>query len=366
MRILVIYRVDKNDKSNHGVIAKMLGQINGFYSLGHNVDFVVNAGLHIYFNQEIIHSAKSHTSFKVFNFYWFKNIAHTALARQYDLVFIRYGLTTPSFLWFLRKLKIKYPNTKVLIDLPTYPYADEWSGIFGQLTLMMDNLLKKQLYKYTNALTHSGDEKTICNIPVIRITNGVDSKNFPIRKVPPLSQTFNMLAVGKWQFWHGLDRLLNGIAALEDKKQVRLFIVGEGPESDTLKSLVSTLQLGSSVEFCGPLVGKSLDALFDTCHMAIGTLGLHRKGVSVNSSLKHREYCARGIPFILSSNDTDFDPSLDFIKYFSANDEHIAVKDVLSFYKSISIDKQLNNKMKLYALNRLDWQSRMQHIIENI
>ena len=35
-------------------------------------------------------------------------------------------------------------------------------------------------------------------------------------------------------------------------------------------------------------------------------MGIHRKGVLYDSSLKHREYCSRGLPFILSAPDLDF------------------------------------------------------------
>jgi hypothetical protein len=366
MKTLIIYRIDKNDLSNHGVVSKMNGQIKALYGLGHDVDYVVNVGPNIFMNQTCIYTAPFLQTLLSFKFFWFKHITKTVLAQQYDLIFIRYGLSTPYFHSFLKKIKLKYPSTKIVIDLPTYPYHQEWTGFFGQLVLLIDRVYKKHLYKYVTAITHSGEDKTIFGIPVVKLSNGIDIDTFPKRIIPPFSQPFNMVAVGKWRFWHGLDRLLYGIAAYHGKEQLRLYIVGEGPELASLKTLVSKLNLDSSVQFCGALVGSDLDNIFGICHVAIGTLGLHRKEVSINSSLKHREYCARNIPFILSSSDSDFDDSLAFVKYFSSTDEHIAINDVLSFYVTAIKDLQLQNKMTLHAQNRLSWTPRMKHLIEKV
>ena len=40
--------------------------------------------------------------------------------------------------------------------------------------------------------------------------------------------------------------------------------------------------------------------LYDRCHFAIASLGLHRIGIDVASTLKTREYLAKGMPFVYS------------------------------------------------------------------
>ena len=51
----------------------------------------------------------------------------------------------------------------------------------------------------------------------------------------------------------------------------------------------------------------ALHNLFDRCDMGIGSLGRHRSGIQHIKTLKNREYAARGIPFIYSETDTDFE-----------------------------------------------------------
>ena len=54
-------------------------------------------------------------------------------------------------------------------------------------------------------------------------------------------------------------------------------------------------------------MGKELDELFDLADFAIGSLARHRSHIDKIKTLKNREYAARGIPFIYSETDEDFD-----------------------------------------------------------
>lgn len=60
-------------------------------------------------------------------------------------------------------------------------------------------------------------------------------------------------------------------------------------------------------EVIGPRSGAALDAEFEWCDMGIASLGRHRNGITGIKTLKNREYAARGIPFVYSERDSDFD-----------------------------------------------------------
>ena len=57
----------------------------------------------------------------------------------------------------------------------------------------------------------------------------------------------------------------------------------------------------------GPRSGAELDAEFEWCDAGIASLGRHRNGITRIKTLKNREYAARGIPFVYSERDSDFD-----------------------------------------------------------
>ncbi len=53
----------------------------------------------------------------------------------------------------------------------------------------------------------------------------------------------------------------------------------------------------------GPKMGIELDQEFQSADLGMGTLGMHRKGLTSGSVLKLREYTARGIPSVIGYDD---------------------------------------------------------------
>lgn len=364
MNVLILYRVDALSVSNKGVINKMMGQKNAFIKLGHTVDCMYSKGHDIFCNDLCIYSMPLNLGDSVFNFFWYSHQLNFVLKSSYDLILIRYSLSTPSLISFISKIKVTRPRSVIVIDMPTFPYDKEWLGWKGKLLLYMDRHYRKYLQKYVSFIVHSGSDLHLFDIPTIRISNGIDVSSVPERCLKNQSDKINLIAVGKWQFWHGLDRLLYGLATSQTTLRCHLYVVGDGPELRHLKILAHRLGIEENVIFCGALFGTALDQLFDTCDIAVGTLGLHRKGVTINSSLKHREYCARGIPFILSNEDSDFDYKLPFVHYVPADEQAIDLEEIRGFYDKIKGQKKLSEKMRTYAIDHLSWHNKMRHILD--
>ena len=362
-KILFIYRVDKNLPSNQGVIKKLLAQVVSTQSLGHHVDYIVQAGYSIMLNQRTIYSFGKNTPFLITQFTWYNQIKKSVIVQSYDIIIIRYGLTSPSFLNFLKLVKKAKPDIKMVIDMPTYPYEKEWSGIKGLIAMVMDRMLCLKLHKHIARMIHLGPESTIFKIPTIHITNGIDPTSAPLSiGVNKFSETIHIIAIGKWQYWHGLDRLLS---VLEPANNWILHVVGEGVALTYLQEIVRKRNLENIVVFHGTLVGTQLDNLFDRCQMGIGTLGIHRKGLSYDSSLKHREYCLRGIPFVLCTDDNDFPRELPYVCYLSSVGS-IELSKMKSFYNSYKDQQDISQQMRYYAINALDWKTRMIKVLEGL
>ncbi|WP_310516296.1 hypothetical protein, partial [Klebsiella pneumoniae] len=76
-------------------------------------------------------------------------------------------------------------------------------------------------------------------------------------------------------------------------------IIGDTePELSRLKKTVFTLGIEQKVQFCGRRSGDDLESEFYQAHLCIDALGRHRSGNDYNSSIKSKEYTARGLPFI--------------------------------------------------------------------
>ena len=139
-------------------------------------------------------------------------------------------------------------------------------------------------------------------------------------------------------------------------------IVGEGPEINQLKALTSSMGLSEKVRFHGFLTGEPLDALFDTCDIAVGTLALHRKGLSEACTLKAREYCARGIPFIDAGKDPDFPDDFEYIMRLPLDDSEVNIPSVLEFADRARGSPSHPEAMTQYARKQLDWSTKEQEL----
>ncbi len=97
-------------------------------------------------------------------------------------------------------------------------------------------------------------------------------------------------------------------------------------------------------------------------HVGISAMGLHRKGIKSTTTIKAREYFARGIPFIFGHTDPDISGSATAMSYcleFKANDEAIDFEKVVSWYSVLIKDSDFPTQMRRYAEENLDYSVKM-------
>ena len=201
------------------------------------------------------------------------------------------------------------------------------------------------------------------NIPHVTIPNGFFVTSVPVRKLPSSSPgELHVLFVGNVSRWHGLDRFMQGMAEYRGPVGVNLHIVGDGDELRTLKTLAHTLAVTRHVHFHGFLSGPDLDTLFDQYHIAIGSLGIHRNGMKEASALKVREYCSRGIPFMISNSDPDFPVTFPWCLSLPPDDTPISMDAVIGFYQRVYAHPSHPGEMRVHAEEHLDWSVKMMNL----
>jgi len=195
--------------------------------------------------------------------------------------------------------------------------------------------------------------------------NGIAVSSVPLRAAPKFDgKNLELLCVAHVAKWHGLDRLIEGMAQYDKSSKVTLHIVGDGSEIPNLKLLVSKLGLEQNVLFHGFKAGKELDNFFDKCHIAVGSLGIHRIGLNEASVLKVREYCARGIPFIYGAKDPDFPKDFPYCLKVTADDTPVNINKIINFARKIRVIYDHPQKMREYAQSNLDWMIKMKQLKE--
>jgi glycosyltransferase involved in cell wall biosynthesis len=232
-----------------------------------------------------------------------------------DIIYCRYPLACPLSLHLFRQ--IKKTGAKIITEHQSKELP-ELLMLGKKAIYLSERLFGRALLGQVDAVVGvtgeiaAYEKSRAPHLETLSIPNGFDADAVPLRKAPASSDELRLLCVASVSPWHGLDRLVQGLAEHKGTVPIRLDIVGEGSESANLKKLCQDLNMGNNVVFHGTKTGEDLDAFFDRCHLAVGSLAIHRLGLKESAILKLREYCARGIPFFYSGFDSDFGENFDF------------------------------------------------------
>ncbi len=366
---LMIYPMDLCDPNHGGIRQKSIGQFKGMEENGIDCDQIHLCGSMIIANGEL----SLPKQIKPFNtatlrMLFFRRIIDLVGNKCYDICLIRYRVWMPQMDRFLHLIKKNNPKCKVAIEVPTFPYSMEWEGPLARVVLRLDKMVQRKANPYIDLIIHPGGGESIWGKPTMHIDNAVLIQK-TLLKPYDIKDEIRLIAIGKWRKWHGLDRLI--VAMRVDRETVQnhrisLTIVGTGSETRRLKQLSQNLELTEHISFMGAIAEDHLRFMLKKQWIGVGTLGLHRKGKMLNSSLKHRTYCAYGVPFILSGNDLSFPADLPFVNYFPDNDEPISIEEVVNFHSKLHKMRDVRREMQEYATKKLNWSQRMRSVLEGL
>jgi glycosyltransferase involved in cell wall biosynthesis len=389
---ILYFAIDPNSKSS-GISRKIKAQALSLGKLSHSCSLVMvnyKTGVYRYkFNNKtrrldliekkmnVFGKKKGLTRF-LSGYLYYRDVLPALLDKvcQEDKVNCVYCRRIPSSMLLfcfniLREIKNKF-NLFFLYEIPTYPYLVEQFKINPLFALFDLAFFRRFSFVVDHffVVTDAKSEKKIKFKNWTRITNGIVVEEVPLRSSPPsLSEGLHLLGVANVAFWHGYDRVIKGLSryySQKEKKYPVLFhVVGEGPEKQKLMKMTQELGLEDVVIFHGSVFGRDLDRLFDSCHVAVASLGLHRINLLEGSVLKAREYCARGIPFFISIKDPDFKKGLDFVHYIPANDDPVDIDCIIKYSQGILKNERfIARRMREYVKLNLDWDKIMNKVFE--
>jgi len=286
-------------------------------------------------------------------------------------LYFRYPRSDPFYILFLAINKILYPHLTIFCEFPTFPYDQEKvsDNLFKSFLIVFLDRLTRVYLKFfifkAIAINYYGN---IFGIPSISIQNGIIVEDFPLRKPQYDQSAIHLLGVANVQNYHGYDRVIAGISKYYeqsiDKTTVYFHIVGLNLSSNTLTTLSKQLGIDEYVLTYPPMLGENLDQLFNLSDLAISTLAAHRIGLNELSPLKSREYCARGIPFILGYKDLDFPSDFCYCKRIEESDIQISIPNLIKFAQQMRKDIKHPFIMRDYAKKNLDWSIKMPNLAD--
>lgn len=373
LNILMISITDIGSNESLGVSKKIKGQYKAFQNLGNNVfNLCLYKGQGVLINNgtmKILFPKKAKTYFSYIKLFGLAK--KTVLENRIDMCYIRYPLADWVFAKMIKELK---PLCKVIVEIPTFPYdydSKRETNIIARIDYFQDKRNRDRIKDYIDMFVNFHGYEEIYGVRALPIDNGIDCKT--IKYVGDLIQydsDINIIGVALIINIHGYDRLIKGIKKYysnsTNKREVKFYIVGNGPEAPHLKDLVKENALDDHVLFTGIKSGEELDDVFANCNIAVASLAAHRRGGKVTSELKVKEYCARGIPYITTSKDNAIPDNLWFNKLFPSNDDPIDIEQVIEFYDYIKAHPEIHRQMRTYAEENLSWEKQLKKVMDAV
>ena len=280
----------------------------------------------------------------------------------------------PFLISFFKKLN--QLGIKSVTEIPTYPYDAEFVGFpfLTRMGLKIDQLFRHQLYHQMNAIVTFSDAEQIFGQRTIRISNGVDMDSIPLHDYHvPSDGSIHLIGVAEVHYWHGYDRLIAGLGEYfkntRNPRQVYFHIVGGVWKSEMYDSmhapgfaeLMNKYGIRDKVIFHDQLFGEELNQVFNQCCFAIGSLARHRSGITTIKTLKNREYATRGIPFIYSEQDSDFDYQPYILKALP-DETPINIQQILDY---VDIHHFVPSEIRK-TVEHLSWKVQMKRVIDEV
>lgn len=355
---------------NNGISKKIAYQLEAFKANGHEAHLCYMdeaKGKRRFVDDSVIADYGEGTKGKILKRTEFNSIVAYAIKSGIDFVYIRSNHNANLFTIHMVE-KMKKAGMKVVMEIPTYPYDQEYFNKAMRRQLIQDKMFRKQLAKRLDAIVTFSEEDFIFGQHTIKISNGIDFSSVRLKKKSshPANE-LHLIGVAEIHRWHGFDRLIKGLADYySTPREIKVYfhVVGyffSPVEEEEINSIIKQHQLEPYVILYGKKHGEELDSVFDKCDFGIGSLGRHRVGIEYIKTLKNREYAARGIPFVYSESDSDFD-NANYVLKVAADETPIEIEAIINFYKQLTISPEEIRQ----SIKHLSWNHQMDKVLKTI
>ena len=372
-KLIYITSWDFTDAESNGVCKKIISQINSFRKAGFQVDYSCISEGKTWIIRQDGSKLLLEKNGKLSKFAAHRLIGIYLKTAAYPYAYIRYN---KADIWFNKMMAVlKKEGTRSVVEIPTFPYDKECSySLRDRAVLTVDRIHRKGLYKCIDRFASYSSDSKIYGVPVLNVVNGVD-----FEKMQPKDETkhidngvINLIGVAMFTPSHGYDRMILGLAEYYlrgGERNIIFHLVGDGALAKQYRQLIDENKLSDHVIMYGKKFGAQLDDIYDQADIGVECLANFRQmdNVTVSSALKSREYAAKGLP-IICSTEIDIMPSsqCDFIMKVSDEDRPIDIDAVISFYDRVYSgieQKKIINKIREYAKPRCSMEFAMKPIV---
>ena len=286
---------------------------------------------------------------------------------EYSAVVTRWTIPSPTFLNVVRRQPVfTEHHSKELEEIALH------RGLKPFVRRILEKKYGPRILRATHGIIGVTDEirryelnRAGCKQPSMVLPNGISLEGIPFKPPSVFDGKSLQLAFVSSQFapWHGLDRLLEGLRSWQgNSPRLTLHLIGRlTPAQETA---IQRMSLAEKVRIHGVLYSNDLDKVLADCHLAIGSLALHRNGLREACVLKVREYTARGLPFVIAYDDPDLPAGLPWVLKIPADESPVEIDALVNFAEDVSKLPSLAKEMRAFAESKLSWTVKMKGLAE--
>jgi glycosyltransferase involved in cell wall biosynthesis len=383
-KVLLYFPLELKGNENSGIAKKCLGIVDAFKQQ-YQTDVFTDAYGKIHFNGRLIKDYNSSgLKSRLYNyndivFGQFNKIGKELRENKYDVLYFRFHyFLSWGMIIFFKKIKTHNPSAKIFLELPTYPFKSEkGKSIAERFRYSLNRFLIPYLKRYVDNIVTFAQLPSIWGIPAITISNGyydpvlqqiIQKTTNQLAMVP--DNEFHMAMVARFTTGHAPDIVIKSLKAYYDtkpEKNVFVHMIGYDGALGLCKTLTKEYALEDKVIYYGECKTDKIVNILSRVHVCIGTLGMSRKNITIDSSLKSREYAFMGMPMILRTTDLDMLPSLFFVKYFPEPESLLNIQEIMDFYEDLKKTyPNYKEEIQQFAKHNLTWVKKMQPVFDKI
>lgn len=196
------------------------------------------------------------------------------------------------------------------------------------------------------------------------VLGGVDTEMFQplhneqskLRKLYDVEDMFVLLSLGRHVKRKGFDDAIKALAYLQDIEDIRLLIVGEGPQKPTLVKLTNKLHLEKKVRFLGFVPSKILPHIYNVADVFVAPfkiLGRDMEGFPL--VVQEAQACGvpvistytAGLPELIENGESGF--------LVNAESPSAIAEKIRKLYKDSGLRETIGQNARKRAVAILDW-----------
>lgn len=292
------------------------------------------------------------------------------------IYFMRFGICNGALLRLSNFLKgrIVFNHLSVETDEYALYQSDAGSTVsrflsnleFKWLPKWLDRTVGKCIRKNSKGAIVNSEEiaasqqnQCMGEYPFEVIPDAVDTKAFPLLTPKIFGDNISMVFLKGASMeaeYNGLDRLMKGMVAYKGHRKFTLTIIGNHTAME--ERIAEKMGLSEKVFFKSAIYGNDLNKELEHYHLGVGPLAVHRKGIKATSSIKTREFMARGLPFFIAHKDSELSGNADCIPFhevFEAVESPIDLHRLEDFFERLNRMPNYPEAMRAVALQHLDY-----------